>query len=147
MSGFFKSMQIASTGLAAQRLRMNVLSTNLANAQTTRTPEGGPYKRQDIVLSAVPTGSPFKDFLDDTMMTQLKKVKVVDIHQDGKAPKEVFDPNHIDADENGYVKMPNIQVMSEMVNMITATRAYEANATALNEAKNLALKALEIGRA
>ena len=147
MSGFFKSMQISSTGLAAQRLRMNVLSSNLANAQTTRTPEGGPYRRQDIVLSAVPTSTPFKDYLDDTMLTQLKKVKVVDIHQDLKPPKEVFDPNHVDADENGYVKMPNIQVMSEMVNMITATRSYEANATALNEAKNMALKALEIGRA
>ena len=72
---------------------------------------------------------------------------MVDIHQDSKEPRQVFDPTHIDADKNGYVKMPNVQVMSEMVNMITATRAYEANATALNEAKSMAVKALEIGRA
>ena len=147
MSGFFKSMKISSAGLASQRLRMNILSSNLANAQTTRTPEGGPYKRQDAVFEAKPTGSPFEDFLDDTLLTQLRKVEVVGIHQDTKAPREVYDPSHVDADENGYVKMPNVQVMNEMVNMITATRAYEANATALNEAKSMALKALEIGRA
>lgn len=146
MSGLFKSMEISATGLASQRLRMNVLSTNLANAQTTRTPEGGPYRRQDVVFSAVPSGSPFEDFLDDTRLTQLKKVKVVDIHSDLKEPKKVFDPHHIDADENGYVRMPNVKVMNEMVNMITATRAYEANATALNDAKSMAIKALDIGR-
>ena len=111
MSGFFKSMQISASGLAAQRMRMNILSTNLANAQTTRTPEGGPYRRQDVVLSAIPTGSPFQDFLDDTMETQLRQVRVVDIHQDQTAPKEIFDPHHSDADARGYVKMPNIQVM------------------------------------
>ena len=146
MSGLFKSMSISSTGLSAQRLRMNILSSNLANAQTTRTPEGGPYRRQDVVFSAVPKGNPFSDFLDDTRLTQLRKVKVVDIHQDLKEPRQVYNPGHIDANEKGYVAMPNIQVMSEMVNMITATRAYEANATALNEAKNMAIKALEIGR-
>lgn len=143
---FFKSMNISSSALAAQQLRMNVLSTNLANAQTTRTPEGGPYRRQDVVFSAVPTGTPFEDFLDDTMNTQLRKVQVVNIHQDMNDPKMVFNPSHQDADKNGYVKMPNIDVMTEMVNMITATRAYEANATALSEAKNMAMKALEIGR-
>lgn len=147
MSGFFKSMKISSSGLAAQRMRMNVLSTNLANAQTTRTPEGGPYKRQDVVFSASPVGTPFEDFLDDTRLTQLKKVQVVDIHEDQRAPKKVYDPSHIDANKEGFVEMPNIQVMTEMVNMIAATRAYEANATALNEAKSLAVKSLEIGRA
>jgi flagellar basal-body rod protein FlgC len=144
---FFKSMSISASGLAAQRTRMNILSSNLANAQTTRTPEGdGPYRRKDVVFSAVPTGTPFEDFLDDEMNTQLQKVKVVDIHQDTKEPRIVFDPTNPDADAKGYVKMPNIQVMSEMVNMIAATRAYEANATALNEAKQMALKALELGR-
>lgn len=147
MSGFFKSMKISSSALAAQRTRMNILSTNLANAQTTRTPEGGAYRRQDVVFSAVPTGTPFEDFLDDTLNTQLKKVRVVDIHKDMSDLKKVFNPKHKDADKDGYVEMPNVQVMSEMVNMIAATRAYEANATALNEAKSLAVKALEIGRA
>lgn len=146
MSSFFKSMTISSSGLAAQRLRMNVLSANLANAETTRTPEGGPYRRKDVVFSADALGNPFEDFLDGTFLTQLKKVKVVDIHQDQKEPKKVFEPNHPDADKEGYVRKPNVQVMSEMVNMIAATRAYEANATALNSAKDMALKALEIGR-
>lgn len=143
---FFKSMKISSAGLSAQRLRMNILSSNLANAQSTRTEEGGPYKRKDVVFSAVGVDGPFQSHLDDTMETQLKKPKVVSIHQDMKEPRSVFDPSHPDANEDGYVKLPNIQVMNEMVNMITATRAYEANATALNESKQMAMKALEIGR-
>ncbi|MBP6218412.1 MAG: flagellar basal body rod protein FlgC [Oligoflexales bacterium] len=146
MSDFFKSLGISSSALAAQRLRMNILSTNLANAQTTRTPEGGPYKRQDVVFSAVPLGSEFEDFLDESMSAQLKKVEVIDIHHDMKEPRMVFDPSHADADEKGYVAMPNVQVMSEMVNMIAATRAYEANITAFNEAKSMAQKTLEIGK-
>ena len=144
--GFFKSMNISSSGLSAQRLRINTLSANLANANTTRTEEGGPYKRRDVVFSATPTGSPFEDFLNGTSGAQLSKVKVVDIHEDTKDPRLVFDPTHPDADGEGYVEMPNIQVMTEMVNMITATRAYEANATAVNEAKQMAVKSLEIGR-
>ena len=144
--GFFKSMAISSSGLSAQRLRMNTLSANLANANTTRTEEGGPYKRRDVVFSAAPTGSPFEDFLNGTNGAQLSTVKVVDIHEDTKEPRLVFDPTHPDADGEGYVEMPNIQVMTEMVNMITATRAYEANATAVNEAKQMAVKSLEIGR-
>jgi flagellar basal-body rod protein FlgC len=144
--GFFKSMAISSSGLSAQRLRMNTLSANLANANTTRTEEGGPYKRRDVVFSATPTGSPFEDFLNGTNGAQLSKVQVVDIHKDTKEPRLVFDPTHPDADGEGYVEMPNIQVMTEMVNMITATRAYEANATAVNEAKQMAVKSLEIGR-
>lgn len=148
---FFKAMTISSSALAAQRIRMNVLSANLANAQTTRTdpmgPDGGgPYRRRDVVFSAVPTGTKFEDMLDENYGAELTKVKVVDIHKDTKEPKMVFDPSHVDADENGYVKMPNVQVMTEMVNMISATRAFEANVTAVNDAKQMALKSLEIGR-
>ncbi|SMF69473.1 flagellar basal body rod protein FlgC [Pseudobacteriovorax antillogorgiicola] len=144
---FFKAMNISSAGLSAQRLRMNILSANLANANTTRTPEGGPYKRQDAVFSATPVSdTPFADFLDEDWGTQLKKVKVVDIHEDTKSPRKVHDPSHPDADADGFVEMPNIQVMSEMVNMITATRSFESNTTAMNAAKTMATKALEIGR-
>ena len=143
---FFNSMNISSSGLSAQRLRMNVLSANLANAQTTRTDEGGPYKRRDVVFSAVPINGPFEDYLNGTHGAQLDQVKVVDIHQDTKEPKMVCDPNQPDANQEGYVAMPNVQVMSEMVNMIAATRAYEANATAISEAKQMAMKTLEIGR-
>ena len=146
MSSLFKSMTISSSGLAAQRLRMNVLSSNLANAQTTRTPEGGAYKRKDVVFTAKPTGNQFEDFLDDTKLLRLRKVEVSDIHTDTRPPRKVFDPSHPDANDKGYVEMPNIQATTEMVNMITATRAYEANATALNAAKGMALKALEIGK-
>jgi flagellar basal-body rod protein FlgC len=144
---FFKAMNISSSGLAAQRIRMNVLSSNLANANTTRTPEGGPYKREDVVFAANPaSGSPFEGFLDEDTGTQLKKVQVVDIHKDTKAPRMVLDPSHPDANSDGYVAMPNIQVMSEMVNMIAATRAFEANTTALNASKSMANTAIEIGR-
>ncbi len=143
---FFNAMNISSSGLAAQRIRMNVLSSNLANAQTTRTEEGGPYKRKDVVFAAQPDGNQFEDFLDESFGTQLRNVKVVDIHTDTKAPRRVFDPSHPDSDKDGYVEMPNVQVMSEMVNMIAATRAFEANTTALNSAKQMATKALEIGR-
>ena len=144
---FFKAMDISSTGLAAQRIRMNVLSSNLANANTTRTPEGGPYKREDVVFSATPNGSgAFEDMLDEDWGTQLKKVQVVDIHKDTNAPRKVHDPSHPDADANGFVEMPNIQVMTEMVNMIAATRAFEANTTALNSAKSMANTAIEVGR-
>jgi flagellar basal-body rod protein FlgC len=143
---FFKSMDISSSGLAAQRLRMNVLSANLANAQSTRGDDGGPYRRRDVVFQAIPTGEKFEDFLNGTQGTELRKVQVSDIHKDNKEPRRVFDPGHPDADGQGYVSLPNVQVMTEMVNMIAATRAYEANATAIDDAKQMAVKALEIGR-
>ncbi len=143
---FFKAMDISSAGLSAQRIRMNVLSSNLANANTTRTPEGGPYKREDVVFAATPNGGPFEDMLDEDWGAQLKKVQVVDIHKDTNAPRKVHDPSHPDADKNGFVEMPNIQVMTEMVNMIAATRAFEANTTALNAAKSMANTAIEVGR-
>ena len=143
---FFQSMNISATGLSAQRTRMNLLSANLANANTTRTPEGGPYKRKDAVFSAVPESPGFENYLDESWGTKLKKVKVWQIHEDTRAPRKVHDPGHPDADKNGIVEMPNIQVMTEMVNMIAATRSYEANTTALNSAKQMATKALEIGR-
>jgi len=143
---FFKAMDISSSGLSAQRLRMNVLSANLANAQSTRGEDGGPYKRRDVVFSATPTGTAFEDFLNGTNGTELRKVDVVDIHKDTKAPRKVFDPGHPDADATGHVELPNVQIMTEMVNMIAATRAFEANATALNDNKQMAMTALQIGR-
>lgn len=143
---YFKAMDISSSGLAAQRLRMNVLSANLANAQSTRGDEGGPYRRRDVVFSAQPTGTAFEDFLNGTNGAELRKVEVTQIHKDTRPPRHVFDPSHPEADAQGYVDLPNIQVMTEMVNMIAATRAFEANATALNDNKQMAMKALEIGR-
>ena len=146
MDSFFGSMNISASGLAAQRLRMNILSSNLANAQTTRTPEGGPYKRQDVIFTAKPDKDNFEEFLGDTFNTTTRNVQVTGIFKDNKEPKKIFDPQNPDADKEGYVRMPNIQMVTEMVNMITATRAYEANTTAFNEAKNMALKTLELGK-
>jgi flagellar basal-body rod protein FlgC len=143
---YFKAMQISSSGLSAQRLRMNVLSANLANAQSTRGDNGGPYRRRDVVFSAIPTGDKFDDFLNGSHNTELKKVEVIGIHKDPSSFRKVFDPSHPDADKQGYVELPNVQVMTEMVNMLTATRAFEANATAIDDSKQMALRALEIGR-
>jgi flagellar basal-body rod protein FlgC len=142
----FKAMAISSSGLSAQRLRMNILSANLANAQSTRGDEGGAYKRRDVVFSATPTGNKFDDFLNGTQGSELRKVDVVGIHKDPSAPRKVFDPSHPDANQQGFVEMPNINVMTEMVNMLTATRAFEANATAIDDSKQMAMRALEIGR-
>ena len=144
---FFTSMNISSSALTAQRLRMNVLSENLANAESTKGDNGGPYRRRDVVFSAVPTSNGFEGLLDSGTGADLRKVKVVEIHKDTHAPRQVYNPSHPDADpKTGYVAMPNVQVMTEMVNMITATRAFEANTTAMNQAKAMAMKALEIGR-
>jgi flagellar basal-body rod protein FlgC len=143
----FTSMKISGSALTAQRVRMNVLSANLANVESTKGEDGGPYKRRDVVFEAKPVGETFEDMLDPNTSTPLRKVQVVEIHKDESAPRKVFNPSHPDADpKTGYVDMPNIQVMTEMVNMIAATRAFEANTTAMNQAKQMALKSLEIGR-
>lgn len=130
----------------AQRIRMNVISSNLANVQTTRTPQGGPYRRRDVVFAAVPLSSSFDEILRSRLGEGLTEVRVVDLVIDGRSPKMIYAPSHPDADDSGYVAMPNINVIEEMVNMLSATRSYEANVTAIQAAKGMLLKALEIGR-
>jgi len=125
---------------------MNVISSNLANVQTTRTGHGGPYKRRDVVFEAIPLPSSFREVLRNALDDGVAEVRVVNIVADGSFPKMVYDPNHPDANASGYVAMPNINVIEEMVNMLSATRSYEANVTAIQAAKGMALKALEIGR-
>ena len=143
---FFDALQTSSSGLSAQRVRMNVISSNLANANTTRTPEGGPYKRKDVLFAAQSPGASFKSMLQSHMSSALSQVKVAGVVEDKRPPEMKFDPSHPDADENGFVAMPNIKVIEEMVNMISATRSYEAGVSAINASKKMALKALEIGR-
>ena len=138
-------MRISSSGMTANRRRMNTISSNIANVNTTRTPEGGPYRRKDVVLEAIPDAKSFGEILD-TNQKKLNRVQVTDIAVDQTAPRLVYDPNHIDANEQGYVAYPNINLMEEMAGMIQATRAYEANASALGASKNMAMTALEIGR-
>lgn len=132
--GFFNILNIAATGLSAQRIRINVISSNLANANTTKTETGEPYRRKDIV---------FKELLEGEYRGGVRVEKVV---EDQKPFVLKYEPGHPDANEEGYVQYPNVNPIEEMVNMIEASRSYEANVTVLNTAKQLAMRALEIGR-
>ncbi len=143
---FFDALNVSSSGLSAQRLRMNLISANLANLSTTRTEAGGPYRRKDPVFAARAPVASFQDVLRKQQKEFLKEVAVVGIVEDARPPIMRYDPSHPDADNKGYVAMPNINLMEEMVNMISATRSYEAGVTAIQSAKDMALKALEIGQ-
>jgi len=133
----FDVLKISGSALEAQRRRMNVIASNLANANSTRTEEGGPYKRQDVVFTSTTV---------ESNPVELKGVKVADFVPDGKPPKRVYDPGHPDADKEGFVGMPNINTMEEMVNMMMAFRAYEASVSTFNTTKAMMLKTLELGR-
>ena len=146
----FSSFDVSGSGLSAQRLRMDVLSNNIANVNTTRTAEGGPYRRQRVVFEARKEDAAF------LLPSRARRaagaevgagVRVTSILPDPAEAKQVYDPGHPDADQRGYVAMPNISLVNEMVDMISATRAYEANVAAINSAKSMALKALDIGKA
>lgn len=140
------ALHMSSSGLSAQRIRMNLISSNIANVNTTRTKEGGPYKRKDPVFAAVPMENNFNDVFNKRLDAQLREVQVVDIKEDQRQSLSKYEPSHPDANEKGYVSMPNVNVMEEMVNMMMATRSYEANVTAITATKKMALKALEIGK-
>jgi flagellar basal-body rod protein FlgC len=142
---FFKTMEITASGLNAERARMNTIASNLANAKTTRTAEGGPYKRLDPVFQSVPMSTQFADLVGEKAAQASSLVKVVTIRQDDSAPQLMYDPSHPDANEGGYVAMPNVNVVQEMVNMITASRAYEAGVTVMQTVKGMARSALNIG--
>lgn len=139
-------MNVSSSALSAGRTRMNLISSNLANANATRTPEGGPYKRKDAVFAATPVENAFNRALDGATAKQVRKVEVAEIIEDRNPPRLQYDPGHPDANPQGYVAMPNVNVVEEMTDMIGATRAYEANVTAVQAAKSMAMKTLEIGR-
>jgi flagellar basal-body rod protein FlgC len=141
-----KSMKISSSGLAANRKRVEAISSNIANAQTTRTAEGGPYRRKEVVFGSEPARDSFSDILEGEIDHEAQTVHAVEVVNSNEAPILKYDPTHVDANEEGYVAMPNINVMKEMANMISAQRAYEANISALNTSKGMAMKALEIGR-
>ncbi|MCE5264255.1 MAG: flagellar basal body rod protein FlgC [Deltaproteobacteria bacterium] len=136
-----RSFKICGSGLAAQRAKMDVVSSNLANISTTRTPEGGPYKKKAVALSAEEVGGRF----DSSLKEAVQSVKVDEITEDPKV-KMMYDPAHPDADAKGFVAMPDINLMSEMADMIAASRAFEACVTAFDATKSMALKTLEMGR-
>ena len=132
--------------MSAQRMRMNIISGNMANANSTKTAEGGPYQRREVVVSAVPLKKTFDRELTSAVDRQLRAVQLSSIQLDQTPFRLVHNPGHPHADEKGYVKMPNVNVIQEMANMIDATRGYEANLAVLNTSKKMALKALEIAR-
>jgi flagellar basal-body rod protein FlgC len=146
----FKMFSISGAGMTAQRSRMSVVAGNLANTETTRTPEGGPYRRRDVIFKAVSVGEDFSDLISastEETPESLLTVEVAGIKQSNRAPRKVFDPHHPDANAEGYVSLPDINVMEEMVDMLSAVRSYEANLTVHNTTKSLIRRLLEIGRA
>ncbi len=142
----FSAMEIVASGLTAQRTRLNLVASNLANAQTTRTAEGGPYRRRDPVFATRPVSSRFEELRGDAVAREASLVEVAEIAVDDGPPRVVYDPEHPDADTLGYVQMPNINTIEEMVNMMTASRAYEAGVTAMQTVRGLADAALRLGR-
>ena len=143
---FFDAMQTSASGLTAQRVRMNLISRNLANVNTTRTASGEPYRRKDAVFAATGAASSFRQELRNQLRASGAEVKVIGIVEDQRPALVKYDPGHPEADVKGYVKLPNINVIEEMVNMMSATRSYEANIKAVQASKSMAMKALEIGR-
>lgn len=143
---FFSSMRVSASGMNAQQTRMNTISSNIANAETAQTAEGGPYKRRDPVFTAEPYRENFAEILASEVDQHVNEVQVTEIHEDTRPPRLVYNPKHPLANAQGYVAMPNVNPVEEMANMISATRSYEANVTALNAAKGMAMRALEIGK-
>lgn len=146
---FFKSMNVSASGMTTERLRMDVISRNIANANATRTAAGTPYRRQVAIVRQI-NGNSFEDILAQkgslSGSASGSGVEVSNVVEDQSPFKKVYNPGHPDADVEGYVLMPNVDTVTEMINMISATRAYEANVTSLNSAKSMAMKALDIGR-
>jgi len=141
---YFTTFKVAGSALKAQRIRLDTISANMANAETTRTPEGGPYKRKDVYFQTSPVS--FGNQLDASLKGAVQGVEVARILVDDEPPRMVYDPAHPDAGQDGYVAMPNVSMLKETVDMMSATRSYEANTTTIKSAKRMALKALEIGK-
>ena len=147
----FKGLSISSAGMTAQRARLHVISSNLANASTTRTEDGGPYKRQEVVFrttlpkgweQAMAEGDPQKA----AIAMSLRGVEVNEVQDDPVPGPLVYDPGHPDADEDGNVEMPNVNPIEEMVDMIAASRSFEANAQSFQSLRDMVMRALDIGR-
>ncbi len=154
---FVTAISIAASGLSAERTRLNVASMNLANAHVTRTIDGGPYRARSVIFASAPhrpdSEASFGAYLlpavfpvDGESGSDLEEVRVAGIVEDPAPFREVYDPGHPDADEKGIVRLPNVNVMEQMVDIMTAARAYEANLTAIETAKAMALKTIEIGK-
>ena len=147
MGGVFSVMDISASGLAAQRVRMNTIASNIANAKTTRTEEGGPYRRLDAVFESVSIGQAQGQFGGISAEERgVSLVQVARIQQDERPGSMVYQPGHPDASPEGYVEYPNVSAVEEMVNMITASRAYEAGIASIETAKGMARSAIGIAQ-
>ena len=144
----FSSFDISASGLTAQRYRMDIISDNVANANTTRTEDGTPYVRKVVTFAERNSQTPFSQVLNEaTGSYSGNGVKVSGLYEDTQTEmKKTYDPSHPDADEDGYVTYPNVNIITEMTNLIDASRGYEANATAFAASKSMALKGLEMGK-
>jgi flagellar basal-body rod protein FlgC len=136
----FSTMDLSASGLTAQRQRLNVIAENLANAQVTRTPQGGPYLRKNVILET----EPMEDF--GSLLESPTKVAVTDIVQSREGLTQEYDPSHPDANAEGMVTWPNVNPVTEMVSLVLASRAFDANVAVFKAARTMALKALEIAR-
>ena len=145
--GYFTSLDVSASGMSAQRMRMDLISQNIANANTTKTQDGTPYRRQTLVLGTNETIG-FSKYLSSSSKTSLGdgRVKIQGIKEDMSELKRVYEPDNPEADEDGYVTMPNVDIVTEMVDMISASRSYEANVTASTASKNMAMQGLNIGK-
>ena len=146
MNDINSTIAVSASALRAERLRLDVIASNLANATTTRTPEGGPYRRRNVVFSAEPLESDFAATLEALSEQGARRgVEVTDVVEDSSPLHLVFDPGHPDANAEGYVAYPNVNPVAEMVDLMSATRAYEANVQAVNATKRMSEAALSIG--
>lgn len=144
--GIESIFKINGSGMKAQMMRMEVHSSNLANINSTRTPEGGPYRRKEVTFQAVPINNDFNSLLKDATQETSVGVEVTRVSDDPSPFRKKYDPNHPDAGPDGYVLYPNVDVVSEMVDLQEASRSYEANISAIVTLKNMIAKTFEIGR-
>jgi flagellar basal-body rod protein FlgC len=138
----FRTLQVSGSALGAERLRAELASSNIANANSTRSAEGGPYRRRDPIFQSASVSSPF----DSALERAVRGVNVPQVRIDSRPPREVFNPSHPDADPSGIVRMPNVDVVEELVNLRSAQRAYEANLSVITAAREMAQRALRLGR-
>lgn len=140
----FAALSVSSSGMAAQRLRTEVLAENLANAETTRTPEGGPYRRKDVVFQTQSVAMPFSSVFQSAMDNGMRGVEVADILVDNRDPERRFSPGHPDADKDGYVAFPKLNPAEEMVDLMGASRSYQANIAAVTAVKDMILRSIDL---
>lgn len=142
----FSSLSVSASGMSAQRMRAEVLVENIANSETTRTPEGGPYRRKDVVFSSTPVESPFQSLLRSEMNSTGTGVRVSEIVTDTRDPERKYLPGHPDADKDGYVALPRMNPAEDMVDLMGASRGYQANVAAMGAVKDMIQRSLDIFR-